>query len=120
MEIFDNPISARDLEIQFPAMIDAGQHFVSATYYLEGDGPLAFSCYERLSALAHAVAVESYPNTKAKPREHSGGNLPLYNQLIAHGKAWISPGFRFYRHKFSGEFHTTVRAFRAARLCCPV
>ena len=120
LEIFDDPISARDLEIELTAMIDAGQHFILATYYLEGDGPLAFSCYERLSALAHAVAVESYPNTEAKAREHSGGNLLLYNQLIAHGKAWISPGFRFYRHKFSGEFHTTVRALRAARLCCPV
>ena len=120
LEIFNDPISARDLEIELAAMIDASQHFVSATYYHVGDGPLAFSCYERLSALAHAVAVESYPNTEAKPREHGGWNLPLYNQLIAHGKAWISPGFRFYRHKFSGEFHTTVRALRAARLCCPV
>ena len=40
-----DPISARDLEIELAAMIDAGQHFVSVTYYLEGDGPLAFSCY---------------------------------------------------------------------------
>ena len=75
---------------------------------------------ERLSALAHAVAVESHPNTEAKARERAGGNLPLYNQLVAHGIACISPGFRFYQHRFSGEFHTTVRAFRAATLCCPV
>lgn len=120
LEIFDDPVSARDLEIELAAMIDAGQHFVSATYYLEGDGPLAFTCYERLSTLAHAVAVESYPNTEAKAREHAAGNVPLYNQLVAQGKACITPGFRFYQQKFSGEFHTTVRAFRAARLCCPV
>ena len=44
------------------ALIDVGVHFVNATYYLEGDGPLIFSCYERLSAVAQAVAVDHYPN----------------------------------------------------------
>ena len=62
-ESFDDPVSARDLGLELAAIIDAGKHFVSATYYLEGDGPLVFSCYERLSALAHAIAIESYPNT---------------------------------------------------------
>ena len=94
------------------------KHFVSATYYVEGDGPLVFSCYERLSALAHAIAIESYPNTEAKAREHAAGNVPLYNQLVAQAKACITPGFRFYQHKFSMEFRDTVRAFKAARLCC--
>ena len=53
LEIFDDPATARDLEIELAAMIDAGNHFTQATYYLEGDGPLVFSCYERLSASAH-------------------------------------------------------------------
>ena len=26
--------------------------------------------------------MESYPNTKAKPREHAGGNVPLYKKLL--------------------------------------
>ena len=58
-------------------MIDSGKHFVKATYYLEGDGPLVFSCYERLSALAHAIGIESYPHTEAKAHEHSRGNMVL-------------------------------------------
>ncbi|CAB4025203.1 RNA-directed DNA polymerase from transposon BS, partial [Paramuricea clavata] len=90
------------------------------TYYLDGDGPLVFSCYERLSALVHAIAIESYPNTEAKAREHAAGNMPLYSQLVAQAKACIFPGFMFYQHKFSVEFHNIVRAFKAARLCCPV
>ena len=40
-------------------MVDVGVHFVNATYYLEGDGPLIFTCFERLSAVAHAVTVVS-------------------------------------------------------------
>ena len=50
LEIFDDPVTARDLDIELAAMIDAGKHFVQATYYLEGDGLLVFTCYERLSA----------------------------------------------------------------------
>ena len=84
LELFDHPVSARDLEIEFTAMIDAGKHFVSATYYLEGEGPLVFSCYQCRSALVHAIAIESYPNTETKVREHPAGNVPLYNQLVAH------------------------------------
>ena len=78
---------------QQAAMIDAGRHFVSATYYLEGDGPLVFNCYERLSALSHAIAIDSYPNLEAQSRHHANGNGPLYNQLVAQGKASINPGF---------------------------
>ena len=73
-----------------------------------------------MPALAHAIAIESYPNTEAKAREHAAGNMPLYSQLVAQAKACISPGFMFYQHKFSVEFHNIVRAFKAARLCCPV
>ena len=120
MEIFDDPATARDLDIELAAMIDAGKHFVQPTYYLEGDGPLVFTCYERLSALAHAIAIESYPNTEVKARQHAGRNMALYNQLVAQAKACINPGFSFYQQKFSVQFQNIVRAFKAARLCCPI
>ena len=45
LEIFDNPQDAQDLRLELAAVVDAGFHFVSATYFLEGDGPLLFSCY---------------------------------------------------------------------------
>ena len=84
------------------------------------DGPLVFTCYERLSALVHAIAIDSYPNTEAKARQHAGRNMALYNQLVAQAKACINPGFRFYQQKLSVQFHNIVRAFKAARLCCPM
>ena len=55
LEIFDE--SLQKLRLELAAVIDSGVHFVNATYYLEGDGPLIYSCYERLSAVAHAIAV---------------------------------------------------------------
>lgn len=119
LEIFDDADKLRDLHIELAAMIDAGRHFVSATYYLEGDGPLVFTCYERLSALSHAIAIDSWANLQAQSRHHANGNIPLYNQLVRQGKTCIDPGFRFYQQKFSVQFRDTVRAFKAARLCCP-
>ena len=106
--------------MELAALIDAGVHFVNASYYLEGDGPLIFSCYERLSAVSHAVAVDHYPNTSAVARETVVGDAALYSQLILQAKACIKPGLQFYQQKFSGQFHAIVRAFKAARLCCPV
>ena len=106
--------------MELAALIDGGVDFVNATYFLEGDGPLIFTCYERLSAVSKAVAVDCYPNTVAVARLFSDGNDALCKQLIAQGKACIQPGLRFYQEKFSGQFHETVRAFKAARLCCPV
>ena len=117
---FDDPVTARDLDIELAAMIDSGEHFVKATYYLEGDDPLVFSCYECLSPLANAIAVESYPNTEAKAHKHAGGNMVLYNQLVAQAKVCINPGSRFHQQKFSVQFHGTVRAFKSSRLCCPM
>ena len=120
LEIFDDPQSCQDLRLELAALVDAGVHFVNATYYLEGDGPLIFTCYERLSAVTRAVAVGNYPNTTAVAREIAGGNAVLCNQLMAQAKACIQLGFQFYHQKFSVQFHGTVRAFKAARLCCPV
>ena len=120
LEIVDNPQKFQDLRLELAALIDAGAHFVNATYYLEGDGPLIFSCYERLSAVSHAVAVDHYPNTSAIAREIAGGDAALYSQLILQAKACIKPGLQFYQQKFSGQFHAIVRAFKAAHLCCPV
>ena len=61
MEIFNSPADSKDLELELAAFVDGGNHFVSTTYYLEGDGPLVFSCYERLATVSNAVAVAAYP-----------------------------------------------------------
>ena len=92
LKIFDNPQDAQDLRLELAAIIDAGVHFVSATYFLEGDGPLLFSCYERLSAVSRAVAVAHYPNTAAVAHKIADGDHARYQQLMAQAKACIQPG----------------------------
>ena len=104
MEIFNSPADSKDLEFKLASFVDRGNHFVSATYYLEGDGPLAFSCYERLATVSYAVAVAAYPNVEGVARRQAVGNLPVYNQLVVKAKACINPGLHFFQRKFSQEF----------------
>ena len=39
---------------------------------------------------------------------------------MTQAKACIQPGLNFYQQKFSIQFHTTVRTFKVAWLCCPM
>ena len=39
---------------------------------------------------------------------------------MTQAKAYIQPGLKFYQQKFSVQFCDTVRAFKVARLCCPM
>ena len=87
--------------------------FQQHNYYLEGDG-LAFV------SLAHAIAIESYLNTEAKAQKHDAGNVLLYTISWLHKQKSALPQVSDSTGTISVEFHDTARAFKAARLCCPV
>ena len=44
--------------------VDTMEHFVKATYTLEGDGVLAVVAYEQLHALYSVISLEHYPNVQ--------------------------------------------------------
>ena len=101
-------------------MVDVGVHFVNATYYLEGDRPLIFTGFERLSTVQHAVTVGHYPSTLAIATEIANGDAALQNWLITQAKDCVQPGLNFFQQKFNVQFLTNVHAFKAAHLCFPV
>lgn len=70
----DDPQDLNDLRLELAAIVDAGVHFVKATYYLEGYRPLILSCYEELAAVLQDIAVAYYPCTTAVAREIASGN----------------------------------------------
>ena len=39
------------LMVELAITVDAGESFVKATFYLEGDGPLVFNCYDKIMEL---------------------------------------------------------------------
>ena len=96
-----------------------GEYFVKATYRLEGDGPLVFSCFEVLTALTAAMQTACYPNLKAVAKALASGSPVIEQQLIDYGKACVKPGLDYFTSKFEHELHDTVDAFKAARLLIP-
>ena len=53
------------LLIELAVNVDVGEVFVSATYDLEGDGPLVLECYEKIIGVRNSIQVRHWPNTAA-------------------------------------------------------
>ena len=64
LAILTNPEKLKHLKLELASVIDLGEFFVKATYNLEGDGPLAFTCYEEVQKVVAAIRVAYTPNTK--------------------------------------------------------
>ena len=63
--ILSDPEQMISLKLELAITIDLGEHFVKATYFLEGDGSLVFSCYEKLSAVSEVCQAPHFPNARA-------------------------------------------------------
>ena len=119
--ILSDPQRQISLKLELAITIDVGEHFVKATYFLEGDGPLVFSCYEKLSAVAHACQAPHFPNVRAVAaaiaEEDPGQNAAALEQRA---KESVEPAIQWFLRKFNVILYDTVSAFKAARLMCPV
>ena len=120
-EILSDPQQHMLLKLELAATIDVGEHFVKATYFLEGDGPLILSCYEKLSAVNQACQAPDYPNVHAIAtaiaREDPGQNVAA---LERRAKACVEPAITWFQRKFNFDLYDLLMAFKAARLFCPV
>ena len=86
--------------VELAVTVDAGMRFVQATYNLEGDGPLALTCYETISVL-NAAARQAYSNLRAVTSEISSGNSLIEIDLVQHAKSFVQPGLNYYFQQLS-------------------
>ena len=119
--ILSDPVRLINLKLELAITIDFGEHFVKATYFLEGDGPLVLSCYEKLSAVARACQAPQFPNVHpvaaAIAEENPAQNVAALEQQA---KACVQPAIEWFLRKFNVQLYNTVSAFKAARFMCPV
>ena len=106
------------LKIELASIIDWGKSFVKATYSLEGDGPLVFSCYEVVQKIVSSVRVGNTPNVQAIVRSLSIAP-EIQQQLIAYAKSCIQPGLDYFEHQSQTSLKAPLAAFKAARFFCP-
>ena len=74
LAILSNAEKLKHLKLELASVIDWGEVFVKATYNLEGDGPLAFTCYEEVQRVVAAIRGAHTPNTEAVIRDISTQN----------------------------------------------
>ena len=115
--ILSEPQRPMNLKLELAATIDVGEHFVKATYFLEGDGPLVFACYEKLSAVSQFCQAPCFPNVRAIAEEDPCQNVTA---LERSAKACVEPAITWFLRKFNVDLYDVVVAFKAFRLFCPV
>ena len=118
LEILLNPTTKAFLQVELAAVVDAGESFVKATYNLEGDGPLALTCFEILSTLNAGIQVGYYPNVQAIAQELSGGTPAVLQQWVDYAKARVRPRLQYV---LSGQIHArTKRNCGSFQSCTPL
>ena len=107
------------LELELAAIIDGGLPFVQATYQLEGDDALIFTCFDELNAVYHAIEVANLPNVNRIAQRLACGNQVVENKLIEYAMSCIKPAHDYFLLKFHNDLHLALSAFKAAQLFCP-
>ncbi len=115
LEILSDPQKSSLLKIELAVVSDLGEHFVKATYTLEGDGPLVFDCFE---AIINLRAVMHYPNTHAVIR-HLQQPPVIEQQWQAYALQCVEPGIQYFHTKFGNDSEKPLAVFKAARLFSP-
>ena len=99
--VLSDPESLLKLKLKLAVAIDVGEHFVKATYYL-GDGPLVFSCYEKLQAAAEACQAPHFANVRAVAAVIANADR---NQSAAtleqRALACVQPAIQWFLRKFN-------------------
>ena len=120
LSLLCDPQKNTKLQLELASIIDCGEAFVKATYSLEGDGALVFSCFDVLSSLQLRIQNAHFPNLIAVAKKLGGGDhTTRTKQLIQYGMSCVSPGLEYYGTKFSEDLAESVAAFKAARLFVP-
>jgi hypothetical protein len=84
------------LQIELAAIVDWGEPFVKATYRLEGDGALAFECYEVIDTIRAFIQSGTTPNVQAVADRLSCG-VPSQRQLVLdHVRKCVKPAIDYF------------------------
>ena len=87
------------LQLELAVTIDYGEPFVKACYQLEGDGPLALTCYEVINRVSASIHAAHTPNVNAVVQRLSGTNTTLSVQLCDYARTCVQPGLGYWKQQ---------------------
>ena len=92
-EMLTNNQTRLFLQIELAAVVDAGKPMVESTYILEGDGTLAWQCYEQLLIIQNSIHGANLPNLTALSRQisqrESSFGPAVVSVLCRRNTAWM-------------------------------
>ena len=102
------------LKVELAAIIDIGEPFVKACYYLEGDGPLVLDCYETVDKLLGTIRVDHMLNVIAIVQSLIGKPLsdPQSVRLINYAKSYVKPGLDYFKRQLSTNMKNSLQSCR--------
>ena len=117
MAFFQDLQNAAFLKIKFASIIDWGEVFVKANYMYnpEGDGPLAFTCYERIQTVVPSIQVANTPSVNAFARGLATAP-EVQQQLVTYAKSCVQPGLDYFQHLLQTSLKVPLVVFKTALL----
>ena len=123
LDVLSNPQKYAHLCIELASIVDWGEPFVKACYFLEGDGPLAVDCYEAVERIQAGLRTEHIPNVRAIAQKLSGKAQgdPSHEAWVAYGKSCVQPGLDYFERQLASPsgLKQSVQIFRGCRLFSP-
>ena len=65
LDVLNDLQKCASLQIGLAGVVDWGEPYAKACYFLEGDGPLAVDCYEAIKRIQAGLRTEHIPNIRA-------------------------------------------------------
>ena len=109
------------LQIELAAIVDWGEPFVKATYRLEGDGALAFECFEVIDTIRAFIQSGTTPNNyiQALADRLSCGVLSKRQLVLDHVHNCVKPAIDYFNLQLASTLNRTLSGFKAARFFYP-
>ena len=121
LAFFHTPQTKSKLHIQIAATVDWSEPLIKACYDLEGDGPLALECYERVDRVLASIATENVPNVRAtaenltrQPPSH-----PHHEQWVTYTRSCVKDGLNYFKRQLELSLKTPLAVFKGCWLFSP-
>ena len=118
MAFFQDPQKTALLKIELASIIDCSEAFVKATYNVEVDGHVAFTCYEIVQTVVASIQVANTPNVNAVARSLAPAPA-VQQQLVTYAKSCVQPGLDYFQQQLQTSLKVILAAFKAARFFIP-
>lgn len=123
LDVLNNSQKCASLRIELAGIVDWGEPFVKACYFLEGDGPLAVDCYEAIERIQAGLRTEHIPNVRAIAQQLSGkvAGDPSHEAWVAYAKSCVQPGLDYFQRQLASTsgLKASVEIFSGCRLFSP-